>query len=121
VVSNTKYTKAAEELASTNKVFLLHYSDLCRLENIIGLESCEPDLKSEELERVWCYDDGTGELGPLTIEELTQTLDTLPNACDVLVRTTGSAWKRAKDVPELRVTPPPRSRWSLSLPPLPPS
>lgn len=32
VVSNSSYTSAAEELASTNKVLLLHYSDLRRIE-----------------------------------------------------------------------------------------
>jgi Restriction endonuclease len=35
VVSNSSYTSAAEQLASTNKVLLLHYSDLRRIETIL--------------------------------------------------------------------------------------
>jgi restriction system protein len=35
VVSNAGYTKAAEQLASTNGVLLLHYSDLPNLENLL--------------------------------------------------------------------------------------
>jgi hypothetical protein len=35
VVSNQKFTKDAEQLASTNKIFLIHHTDLSRLSNII--------------------------------------------------------------------------------------
>jgi hypothetical protein len=35
VVSNSSYTPAAEQLASTNKVLLLHYSDLKQIESLI--------------------------------------------------------------------------------------
>lgn len=35
VVSNISYTSAAEQLASTNKVLLLHYSDLKRMDAIL--------------------------------------------------------------------------------------
>jgi hypothetical protein len=38
VVSNNRYTQDAERLASTNKIFLLHHTDLCRLEDIIDLK-----------------------------------------------------------------------------------
>lgn len=34
VVSNSSYTSAAEQLASTNKVLLLHYSDLKKIESL---------------------------------------------------------------------------------------
>ncbi len=37
VVSNNRYTAAAEQLAATNGVFLLHYSDLSKLDEILGL------------------------------------------------------------------------------------
>lgn len=40
VVSNTRYTSAAEQLASTNKVLLLHYSDLKNIENILRDTKC---------------------------------------------------------------------------------
>jgi restriction system protein len=36
VVTNNRYTSAAEELASTNGVFLLHYNDLAQLDKIVG-------------------------------------------------------------------------------------
>lgn len=36
VVSNSSYTSAAEQLASTNGVLLLHYSDLKRIEILLG-------------------------------------------------------------------------------------
>jgi restriction system protein len=42
VVSNSSYTSPAEQLASTNGVLLLHYSDLKRLE-ILVLEAKVPD------------------------------------------------------------------------------
>lgn len=35
VVTNSRYTSAAEQLASTNGVLLLHYSDLVRLETLL--------------------------------------------------------------------------------------
>jgi restriction system protein len=36
VVSNARYTSAAEQLASTNGILLLHYSDLANLHNLLG-------------------------------------------------------------------------------------
>jgi restriction system protein len=35
VVSNNRYTSAAEQLASTNRILLLHYSDLWNLQNLL--------------------------------------------------------------------------------------
>jgi restriction system protein len=35
VVTNNRYTQDAEDLAATNKVLLLHYSDLCNIDKII--------------------------------------------------------------------------------------
>jgi len=35
VVTNSSYTSAAEELASTNGILLLHYSDLTRLDSVV--------------------------------------------------------------------------------------
>jgi HJR/Mrr/RecB family endonuclease len=39
VVSNHRYTQDAEALAQTNRILLLHYTDLSRLDEIIGLNS----------------------------------------------------------------------------------
>ena len=39
VVSNQKFTQDAEQLASTNKIFLIHHTDLPRLSDIIGMGS----------------------------------------------------------------------------------
>lgn len=36
VVTNNRYTRAAEQLASTNEVLLLHYSDLRNLHNLLA-------------------------------------------------------------------------------------
>ncbi len=38
VVTNNRYTQAAEQLASTNEILLLHYRDLPNLENILLTE-----------------------------------------------------------------------------------
>jgi restriction system protein len=35
VVSNARYTKAAEQLAATTGVHLLHYSQLCELDKFV--------------------------------------------------------------------------------------
>jgi len=40
VVSNNRYTDAAEQLAVTNGVVLLHYRDLQNLDNILRSNSC---------------------------------------------------------------------------------
>ena len=37
VVSNSRFTSAAEQLAATNGVLLIHYSDLSNLDNLLGL------------------------------------------------------------------------------------
>lgn len=42
VVTNNRYTPAAEQLASANGVFLLHYSELAKLESLIRQESTTP-------------------------------------------------------------------------------
>jgi hypothetical protein len=52
---------------------------------------------------IWYYADRNGHVGPLTLQQLRQTLATVPNAADVLVwRDKFPVWKRAGDVPELR-------------------
>ena len=66
---------------------------------------------------IWYYADRNERIGPLTLEELKGTLQTLANPADVLVWCEKfSDWRRAGDVSELRVqviVPPP-------LPPRPP-
>jgi HJR/Mrr/RecB family endonuclease len=51
VVSNHKYTPDAEQLASTNNILLIHYTDLPKLSEIIGLRSnsaeAVPELKAD--------------------------------------------------------------------------
>jgi GYF domain 2 len=60
---------------------------------------------------LWYYADQNGRVGPLTLQELLDTLATLPDASEVLVWCDKfSDWKRAGDVVELRariVVPPP--------------
>jgi hypothetical protein len=41
VVSNRSYTSAAEELARTNGILLLHYSQLCELDAMLGTTQAE--------------------------------------------------------------------------------
>jgi len=36
VVTNNRYTQDAEQLASTNKILLLHYTDLRNLDDLVG-------------------------------------------------------------------------------------
>lgn len=43
VVSNNRYTAAATQLAATNGVLLLHYSDLAQLDEILGLNRSAGD------------------------------------------------------------------------------
>ena len=51
---------------------------------------------------LWYYADQNGPVGPLTLQELKQTLASVPNPLEVLVwRKTFQDWKRAGDVPEL--------------------
>ncbi len=95
VVSNNRYTQDAEQLASTNKILLLHYTDLCNLDNIIRPRSPASD--------VWYYVDGNGQVGPLTLQGLKETLTTFSSAKDVLVWCDRFPdWKLAKDIPELK-------------------
>ncbi len=44
VVTNHRYTPAAEQLASTNDVLLLHYSDLANLENVLSRSRANPPI-----------------------------------------------------------------------------
>ena len=96
VVSNNKYTKEAEQLASTNKILLLHYTDLCKLDDIIhlktktiniGLKTKIVNLRTKALDSIWYYADDAGQVGPLTIDELSQTLGTFSNQQDIFVWT----------------------------------
>ncbi|WP_456763682.1 DUF4339 domain-containing protein [Bradyrhizobium sp. USDA 4463] len=62
---------------------------------------------------VWYYADHGGQLGPLSLQELKDTLATLPNPEDVLVWASHLPhWKRAGEVPELTAI--------SVMPPLPP-
>jgi hypothetical protein len=63
VVSNNRYTQDAEQLASANKIILLHYTDLANLDDIIRLRP-SPACDS------WYYADGDTQVGPLTLQEL---------------------------------------------------
>jgi hypothetical protein len=74
-------------------------------------------VKSQDKKRMandepdWYYADAGEHVGPFTLLELRETFATLPNAKNVFVWCEGfSDWKRAKDVPELRLgasSPPP--------------
>jgi restriction system protein len=95
VVSNNRYTQDAEQLASTNKILLLHYTDLCNLHDIIP-------LKTSARESDWYYCDAGGQVGPLTLQKLRETLATFSNTNDVFVWREGFAdWKPLQDIPEL--------------------
>ena len=51
---------------------------------------------------IWYYADHTGHVGPLTLQQLKQTLATMANPADVLVWCPKFPdWKKARDVPEL--------------------
>lgn len=53
---------------------------------------------------IWYYAGHTGHVGPLTLQQLEQTLATMANPADVLVWCPKFPdWKKARDVPELRV------------------
>jgi hypothetical protein len=69
---------------------------------------------------IWYYADERGQIGPLTLQQLRETLATLSNAKDVLVWCDGFPdWKRAGDVSELRaqtVVPPPLPAKGLGVP-----
>ncbi|MBI3699277.1 MAG: restriction endonuclease [Afipia sp.] len=94
VVTNHRYTRDAEHLASTNNILLLHYSDLRNLDSFV-----RPTSSSE---KSWYYDDGMGQVGPLNYSDLRETLSTIENFSDVLVWCSQFPdWKRAGDVPEL--------------------
>jgi Restriction endonuclease/GYF domain 2 len=97
VVSNSKYTQDAEQLASTNSVLLLHYSDLQNLDALI-----RPTSPVAAVPETWYYDDGKGQVGPLTLEHLTGTLTTLVTPKEVFVWCNRlPEWKLVKDVPQL--------------------
>jgi restriction system protein len=96
VVTNNRYTQDAEQLASTNKILLLHYTDLRRLDDLLGRKPQASDN--------WYYYDGARQEGPLSLQQLKSTLATLSNGEDVLVWGRGfSDWELAKRVPELGV------------------
>lgn len=48
VVSNNSYTPAAEELAKTNNVFLLHHRDLAKIDDILSLSPTIPSDSSQD-------------------------------------------------------------------------
>ena len=96
VVSNNSYTQDAEQLASTNRILLLHYTDLCELDSTISLPPPTPEV-------VWYYANGDGQIGPQTLQNLVQALTSLPNAKEILVWRDGFLdWKQGNDVPELK-------------------
>ena len=67
----------------------------------------------------WYYSDKNGPIGPFTLQELRESLVTIPNASIVLVWRNGfSGWKLAKDVVELgwQTTPPPVSSIEIGNP-----
>jgi restriction system protein len=49
VVSNNRYTPAAEQLASTNRILLLHYSELKNLQNRLCNDLANPGIGLERL------------------------------------------------------------------------
>jgi hypothetical protein len=54
----------------------------------------------------WYYADAEGSVGPMSIEELKETLATFTDAKDMLVWREGFPdWKRARDIPQLRTKP----------------
>lgn len=55
VVSNNRYTLAAEQLAFTNEILLLHYSDLQNLDAILGMDTtCAAISANDELHKLEC-------------------------------------------------------------------
>jgi restriction system protein len=48
VVSNTRYTAQAQQLANTNRVALLHYGDLRNIDALIGLEPYPLPLSTQQ-------------------------------------------------------------------------
>lgn len=96
VVTNHRYTQDAEQLASTNGVLLLHYSDLMHLDSILR----PGRTKAED----WFYfSDDTDEVGPVALGDLKQQLSVLPRRATVYVWKQGfEEWKLARDVPELK-------------------
>ncbi len=112
VVSNSKYTQDAEQLASTNSILLLHYSDLRNLDALI-----RPTSPVSAVPETWYYDDGKGQVGPLTLEDLTATLATLVSPQEVFVWCNRlPEWKLVKDVPKLNAALKERSRRVRSRP-----
>ena len=92
VVTNHRYTQDAEQLASTNNVLLLHYSDLRNLDALVRAAGSAPDT--------WYYDDGKGQMGPLDLEELKEALGTLSDPKAIFVWCSRfSDWKLARDIP----------------------
>lgn len=109
VVTNHRYTQDAEQLASTNNILLLHFTDLQNLDALIRPRPVAIDC--------WYYDDGNGQVGPLGLEELMETLITLSNPKGVFVWCNRfSDWKLAKDVPELEALTADKPRWSFGMP-----
>ncbi|PWB90530.1 hypothetical protein C5688_09765 [Methylocystis sp. MitZ-2018] len=74
VVSNNSYTPAAQELARTNNVILLHHRDLAKIDKILGFpkEASErvflhPASSSEEVPREAAFAEATRPLQSLTM------------------------------------------------------
>lgn len=90
VVSNNRYTSDAEQLAATNNIFLLHFSDLRNLQSLL-----QP-LAS------WYYSNGNGQVGPVSFTELKRTLSGLKTSAEFYVWRQGMAgWELARNVPDL--------------------
>jgi restriction system protein len=109
VVTNHRYTQDAEQLASTNNILLLHFTDLQNLDTLIRPRPVATGS--------WYFDDGNGQVGPLGLEELKETLATLSNPREVFVWCKRlSDWTLVKDVPELETATRAKPRWSLGIP-----
>jgi restriction system protein len=90
VVTNNRYTSDAEQLAATNRIYLLHFSDLRNLQSLLQPTSS------------WYYDEGNGQLGPVTLIEVRRALSGFTSNDEFYVWCNGMAnWKLAQDVPEL--------------------
>src|SRR5664280_1536941 len=68
------------------------------------------------MEKNWYHAEGQGTVGPISIEQLRETLHSIPNWRDVLVWKEGfENWRKAGDVVELAIQPPPLPH-SVSIP-----
>jgi restriction system protein len=90
VVTNNRYTSDAEQLATTNNIFLLHFSDLRNLQTLLQPVSS------------WYYDKGNGQVGPVSFTEVKRALSGLTPNDDLYVWCQGMEnWELAQNVPQL--------------------